>query len=81
MLSLCKFRRYGTLLQAKYDPDLVVLLFGTNNLRNEESLKKIASDIASVAGMMRSNHHSIICRGDALHDKADLVKRNLYALC
>ena len=71
---------------AKHEPDLVVLHFGTNSLRNDKSPKKIANDIASVAVAMKNDQNnvvvsSIICRGDSLHDKADLVNQHLYALC
>ena len=71
---------------AKHDPDLVVLHFGTNSLRNDESPEKIANDIASVAVAMKNDQNnvvvsSIICRGDSLRDKADLVNQHLYALC
>ena len=71
---------------AKHDPDIVVLHFGTNSLRNDESPEKIANDIASVAVAMKNDQNnvvvsSIICRGDSLHDKADLVNQLLYALC
>ena len=71
---------------AKHDPDLVVLHFETNSLRNDESPEEIANDIASVAVAMKNDQNnvvvsSIICRGDSLRDKADLVNQHLYALC
>ena len=70
----------------EFDPNLVIIHVGTNELRSANDPNQIANGIINLAtGVKRENNEvilsSIITRADKFKDKADAVNKHLKQLC
>ena len=69
-----------------FNPDLVILHAGTNNLRENSTPQNIANDIVKLASSLKTDENeiivsSILARRDNLHDKAEKVNDFLKIKC
>lgn len=70
----------------QYEPDMVIMHVGTNDLRTEKSPKEIANEIIKLSVSISTEYNdimvsSITARGDKCSDKANMVNDELKHLC
>lgn len=70
----------------KYNPDLIILHTGVNNLRSNESPEIIADDIINLAWDIKTNFNEIVisglvARNDDLNYKGEQVNEHLMSKC
>lgn len=70
----------------QYEPDLVIMHVGTNDLRTEKSPKEIANEIIKLSISISTEYNdimvsSITARSDKCSDKANMVNEELKRLC
>ena len=69
-----------------FEPDLVILHVGTDNLRDSTSAENIAGEIINLATKLATDKNEIIISGiterrDSLHDKVKQVNHFLNIKC
>ena len=70
----------------RYKPDLIILHTGSNDLRSEKTVEKIAEDILQLAKDSKTTENEIIISGivprsDNLNNKGQKVNLHLERLC
>ena len=70
----------------RYNPDLLILHTGVNNLRSKESPEVIAEDIVNLARDIKTNLNDIVVSGlvsrnDDLKYKGEQVNEYLIIIC
>ena len=70
----------------EYEPNIIILHCGTNDLRNQKEPNEIASDILKLGQSIKNEGNEIIIsslttRSDKYREKANSVNKKLKALC